>query len=171
MNEDELLDLVDEDDKVTGTIFRSQYDKLVNEGLGYIRASALLIQNDKGELWIPKRTSDKRVCPSGLDCSMEGHVGSGESYLECALRECEEELNLKLESGDLEFIKKFMSKKIPYFMSLYLYKSNEAPNYNKHDYVSASWIEPKEIIKLIKNGTPAKETLLESVEILTGIAN
>jgi isopentenyldiphosphate isomerase len=50
---DETLDLVDENDNVIGTIARSETS--AGQLGGYIRASELLIINDKGQLWIPRR--------------------------------------------------------------------------------------------------------------------
>ncbi len=164
--EDELLDLVDCNDKVIGTILRSETDKLTREKLGYIRASDMFIQNDEGKLWIPKRTPNKRIAPNGLDYSMGGHVASGETYIESALREIQEELNLTLSESDLIFVKKFGPTVSPYFRNLYIYKSNIAPNYNPEDFVSASWLTPKELIEKLDEGVPAKSTLRETVEAL-----
>lgn len=70
MSKDELLDLVDVNDSVIGQIWRSKSDRLANSQEGYIRAATALIQNSKGELWIPRRTKDKRIAPLGLDSSM-----------------------------------------------------------------------------------------------------
>ncbi len=117
---DELLDLVNNNDEVIGTVWRSQYHELVKKKLGYIRAVEMLIQNDKGQLWIPKRTAEKRIAPNCLDYSMGGHVSSGETYLQSALREIEEELNLNLTKNDLLFVKKFSPSDLPYFRVLYI---------------------------------------------------
>ncbi|MDB5181418.1 MAG: putative hydrolase [Candidatus Saccharibacteria bacterium] len=161
--EDELLDLVNNKDEVIGTILRSSYEKMVAEKLGYIRAVEMFIQNDEGKLWIPTRTAHKKIAPNGLDYSMGGHVSSSESYVESALREIQEELNLDLQEDDLEFIKKFAPTNLPYFRCLYVYHSNEAPAYNPDDYVSAAWLTPQEIIASIDSGTPAKSSLRETV--------
>lgn len=160
---DELLDLVNKQDEVIGTILRSEYGRLVEENLGYIRSVEMLIQNDAGKLWIPKRTADKKIAPNGLDYSMGGHVGSGEGYIESALREIKEELNLDLAPDDLQFIAKFEPTIIPYFRALYIYRSNETPNYNPDDFVSADWLSPDEIVAQIDSGASAKATLRETV--------
>lgn len=161
---DELLDIVNKDDEVIGTILRSNYDQLVEQKLGYIRAVEMFIQNDEGQLWIPTRTADKKIAPNGLDYSMGGHVESGESYEESALREIEEELNLKIDPSKLEFIKKFKPGVIPYFRNFYIYRSNESPVYNPNDFVGAEWLSPDEILKKIDSGMPAKTSLRETVE-------
>lgn len=163
---DELLDLVDGDDNVTGTIWRSEYQKLVDDKLGYIRAVEMLIQNEKGQLWIPKRTADKRIAPNGLDYSMGGHVSAGETYLESALREIREELNLELEEKDLLFIAKFAPLDLPYFRTLYIYKSNETPLYNPHDFVSAKWLTAVELLAKLDSGVLAKTNMRETISVL-----
>jgi isopentenyldiphosphate isomerase len=163
---DELLDLVDENDKVIGTILRSDYDRLVKEKLGYIRVAEMFIQNSEGKFWVPKRTAHKKIAPGGLDYSMGGHVSSGESYLESALREIQEELNLNLNGTDLKFVHKFPPSEIPYFRALYIYESDTEPEYNPDDYVSASWLTPQEILKKLNDGVAAKTSLRETIEFL-----
>lgn len=163
---DELLDLVDGNDAVIGTIWRSEYQKMVDCKLGYIRAVEMFIVNSKGQLWIPKRTADKKIAPNGLDYSMGGHVSTGETYIESALREIQEELNLDLKEKDLEFIEKFAPLDLPYFRTLYTYKSDAAPSYNPNDFVSAEWLTPQELIAKLDAGVPAKTNMRETVSVL-----
>ncbi len=164
--EDELLDLVNDNDEPIGTIWRSEYSTLVDQKLGYIRAVEMVIQNDKGQLWIPKRTAHKRIAPNGLDYSMGGHVSAGETYLDSALREIKEELNLGLTGDDLVFVQKFAPLDLPYFRILYIYKSNDAPQYNPDDFVSAEWLTPQELITKLDAGVPAKTNMRETISIL-----
>lgn len=161
--EDELLDLVNDRDETIGTILRSEYDRMVREKLGYIRAVEMFIQNDEGKLWIPTRTAHKKIAPNGLDYSMGGHVGAGEDYMTSALREIQEELNLDLRPTDLRFVKKFSPTELAYFRCLYVYRSNQAPGYNPDDFVGAEWLAPEEVIARIDNGIPAKTSLRETV--------
>ena len=164
--EDELLDLVNNQDQVIGTIWRSQYAEMVDKKLGNIRAVEMLIQNDSGKLWIPKRTADKRIAPNGLDYSMGGHVSSGETYIQSALREIKEELNLDLTEDDLKFIQKFAPLDLPYFRALYIYRSNEAPGFNPQDFVSAEWLTPQELLDKLDSGVSAKVNMRETVSVL-----
>lgn len=163
---DELLDLVDGNDAVIGTIWRSEYKKMVDQKLGYIRAVEMFIVNSKRQLWIPKRTADKKIAPNGLDYSMGGHVSAGETYIESALREIQEELNLDLKEKDLEFIEKFAPLDLPYFRTLYIYRSDAAPSYNPSDFVSAEWLTPQELIAKLDASVPAKTNMRETVSVL-----
>src|SRR3990167_11017250 len=77
--------LVDEQDNVLGEITR---EKAHQEGLLH-RVSATYLTNDRGEILVNERAKDGH-----LDHSSAGHVDVGESYLEAAKRELEEELGV-----------------------------------------------------------------------------
>jgi isopentenyldiphosphate isomerase len=160
------LDLVDENDQVIGTIHRG--DTVDSKHKGYLRASELLIINDNGQLWIPRRQMHKRLAPGGLDYSAAGHVASGDDYAETLKREVEEELNLKLDKSKLEFLHKFKPRPDlpPYFRAVYLYRSNEIPKYNSDDFSEYYWMEPKELLDKLDAGEPAKQSLKETIEYL-----
>ncbi len=166
-DENELLDLVDDNDRVIGTILRSEFYRQETNPPGNIRAIDMFIQNDQGELWIPTRTAHKTIAPNALDYSCGGHVSSGEGYLASGLREIQEELNLILEGADLQYIHTFRpTQGLPYFRALFLYRSNTAPAFNPADFVSAEWLAPEEILEKIAQGIPAKGSLAETVRYL-----
>ncbi len=167
MNEDELLDLVDNKDHIIGQIWRSATDRLSRSGEGYIRAATCLIQNSKGELWIPRRTKDKRIAPLGLDSSMQEHIGKGETYEQATVRGLKEELALEINAKDLEFIGKLSpTSDLYYFVALFRYKTDLTPKYNPKDFVSAEWIRPEQLINKLEAGEPAKKSLLPTVRLL-----
>lgn len=167
MHEDELLDLVNKNDEIIGTIWRSEYNRLESEDLGYIRAVEMFIVNDKKELWIPKRTAHKKIAPNGLDFSVGGHVSSGESYLEAILKEIREELNISLSESDLEFIETIGPDANRYIRKLYVYRSNDTPEYNPDDFVSASWLRPAAVLEMLDAGVPAKSSLRDTVALVS----
>ncbi len=167
-DDNELLDIVTADDQVIGTIVRGDYDRLVNENLGYLRAIDILLVNSNGELWIPKRPPHKKIAPNGLDYSCGGHVASGETYLESALREIDEELQLKLSAEDLEFVKMFRDDDIHYIRAVYIYRSDEVPQYNPDDFVSWEWLTPEALLAKLDSGIPAKGSIRPTlVELLS----
>lgn len=129
---DELLDLVDKNDNKIGTILRSQTADLHKQNHGFLRASEILIRNHKGELWIPRRVLHKRIAPGALDYSSSGHVASGESYIQAALREVREELNLDLKPDQLILLHKFppIGDEPAYIRSAYICATDSAPKYN-----------------------------------------
>lgn len=86
----ELLDVVDENDRVIGVRTRGEIHA---QGLMH-RSVHILVFNGKGELFIQKRSMIKDNEPGLWDSSAAGHVDSGEDYLDCAIRELGEELGV-----------------------------------------------------------------------------
>ncbi len=87
---EELLDVVDENDRVTGVKTRGEIHA---QGLMH-RAVHILVFNSSGELFIQKRSMSKDNNPGLWDSSAAGHVDSGEDYYDCAIRELDEELGI-----------------------------------------------------------------------------
>jgi isopentenyldiphosphate isomerase len=98
---DELFDIVDENDTVTGQEMRSVVHQ---RGLWHRGVHVLLFTADK-KLLVQKRSADRVQAPSLLDCSVSEHVKAGEGYSEAAVRGLKEELGL--EGIDLEPLLKF----------------------------------------------------------------
>lgn len=87
-NLDELFDVVDEADRVTGQMPRREVHA---RGLRH-RAVHLLVINRAGRVFLHKRSMAKDLFPGVWDSSAAGHVGAGEDYDGTALRELAEEL-------------------------------------------------------------------------------
>lgn len=162
---DELLDLVNNNDEVIGTIYRSEaYRKNIHT----IRVVFAFVINDQNELWIPRRSPNKTLFPSCLDASVAGHVTSGESYYEGFVRETEEELGLDV----AHFKHKEIGSLSPYihtifgFTKLYLIYANNVSNYNRDDFSSAEWIKPELLYKKLQEGEKAKDDLIHIVSFL-----
>ena len=79
----ELLDMVDGEDRVMGVYPRSYFYK---NHLCCFRTINCFLKNEKNELWIPQRTSYKKLYPLMLDASVGGHVQSMETYQESLTR-------------------------------------------------------------------------------------
>lgn len=95
---EELFDVVDEDDQVTGQETR---DAVHQQDLLH-RAVHIFVFNKRKELFLQKRSRLKDRHPGVWDSSAAGHLDAGEGYLETAVRELEEELGVV--SGDLQEI-------------------------------------------------------------------
>jgi len=161
--QEEVLDLVNDKDEIIGTIARSQSHRLTTEKLGFTRASDMFIRNTEGKLWIPKRTAHKTIAPNGLDYSCGGHVTPGDDYDSTMIKEIEEELNFTPDPGKLHYITKMPPTTTPYFHAIYVYDSDETPNYNPNDFVSSQWMTPKELLATLDNGALAKTSIKETV--------
>ncbi|HJP96857.1 MAG TPA: NUDIX domain-containing protein [Candidatus Saccharimonadales bacterium] len=161
--DNEILDVVDGHDRITGTVNRKDYKQFLQEARGFIRASELFIMNDAGKLWVPVRASNKTIAPNGYDYSAAGHVESGGNYLGAMIREAQEEIGLQLREDQLEFFAKLKTRSIRYICCVYLLRSNQAPVLNPHDFQSAEWLTPAELLERIDGGHPAKSNLREAV--------
>ncbi|MFD9468709.1 NUDIX hydrolase [Streptomyces goshikiensis] len=87
---DEVLDVVDRDDRVTGQAPRGE---VYARGLLH-RCVFVLARNAEGRIFVHRRTASKLVFPSAYDMFVGGVLGAGEEYAQAALREAEEELGV-----------------------------------------------------------------------------
>ncbi|MCL8012328.1 NUDIX hydrolase [Streptomyces sp. AS02] len=87
---DEILDIVDEQDRVIG---QSPRGEAYAQGLRH-RCVFIEARDAQGHLFVHRRTPTKLVFPSRYDMFVGGVVGAGESYDDAALREAEEELGV-----------------------------------------------------------------------------
>lgn len=89
-NQDEMFDVVDADDRVTGQARRGEVHR---RGLMH-RSVHVFVFNMDGKLFLQKRAATKDTFPGRYDSSASGHLNAGESYDACAVRELEEDLGL-----------------------------------------------------------------------------
>jgi isopentenyldiphosphate isomerase len=92
-NLDELFDVVDGQDRVTGQLPRREVHA---RGLRH-RAVHILVRNRAGRVFLQRRSMAKDLFPGAWDSSAAGHVGAGEDYDGTALRELEEEIGCRPE--------------------------------------------------------------------------
>ncbi|MGW1769261.1 NUDIX hydrolase [Streptomyces sp. NPDC002073] len=87
---DEVLDVVDRQDRVTGQARRGE---VYARGLLH-RCVFVQVKDPEGRVFVHRRTASKLVFPSRYDMFVGGVLGAGESYAQAALREAEEELGV-----------------------------------------------------------------------------
>lgn len=100
-SDDEIFDVVDENDEVLRQATRSMVHM---ENLLH-RAVHVLVFNKKKEVLLQKRSVLKDNFPGCWDSSAAGHLESGESYDDCAVRELKEELGVDAEVQHIGQIK------------------------------------------------------------------
>ncbi|WP_327413056.1 NUDIX hydrolase [Streptomyces sp. NBC_01233] len=88
---DEVLDVVDRDDRVTG---RAPRGEVYARGLIH-RCVFVQARDAEGRIFVHRRTASKLVFPSHYDMFVGGVLGAGETYAQAALREAEEELGVR----------------------------------------------------------------------------
>jgi len=80
---EEYFDVVDASDQVIGRERRSEVHR---RGL-FHRAVHVLVFDSHGRLFLQKRSAAKDTFPRKWDSSSSGHLGCGEDYDSCAVRE------------------------------------------------------------------------------------
>lgn len=105
----ELLDHVDDEDRVIGRIPRHLAHR---EGLWH-RAVHVVVWNRQGRILLQLRAASKASFPGFWDTSVGGHVGAGETYMATSVRECSEELGIEIAETDLARIGKHLFDEMP----------------------------------------------------------
>ena len=164
-NQDELLDLVNEYDEVQDRVLRSY---VYQNKLTSFRVINGFLINSKGQLWIPRRSLQKKLFPRSLDASVGGHVMAGETYDQAFERELFEELGLHAQKEKCRFIAKFTPHEhdVSAFMHVYGIYTDQEPYYNKADFESAQWYEFVHLRNLLDQGEPAKSDLPKLLALL-----
>ncbi len=164
---DEYLDLVDENDNIVGKKKRSE---VYAENLSNFRVVNVFVINSKGEIWIPRRTANKRIFPLCLDMSMGGHIESGEIYEDTLKLETQEELNIDTDKTQVRFLGHLSPHKdgVSANMNVYEIKMDKAPDYNKSDFVEYFWLTPKALFERVVQGEKTKDDLPKLVKIFYG---
>lgn len=125
MKKMEYIDVFDENNNPTGEIKEKQQ---AHEDGNFHRTAHVWIINDKNELLLQKRSASKKSHPNCWDISSAGHIRTGESVIDGAIRELVEELGVEAEEKDFEFIATIKSTKNPKNMEfgyVYLLRCNK----------------------------------------------
>jgi len=154
----EMLDIVNLDDIVIDNMAKSTiYQK---KGVLFRVINAFII-NPKNELWIPTRHPKKQLFPNCLDCSIGGHVKSGENYFQAFCREAIEETNINPLNHPHKLLTTLspLHHKTSAFMHVYAIYTDCLIDYNNEDFIDFEWLSPKSLRKKLGLGVPAKSDL------------
>lgn len=160
---DERLDLVNAKDEIVGSKLRSE---IYREGLRNFRVVNAFVQNRRGELWIPRRARTKVLSPNALDCSVAGHVRSGESYVEAFRRELWEELRIQPDEVPYRLVQRLLPWRdnVSVFMHVYCIALDETPPYDPNEFSESFWLTPLALLSLANQGELVREDLPKLVE-------
>ncbi len=144
-NQEELFIVVDRDDRILGykTRWECHHDKsLIHRTVG------ALIFNDKGQLFLQKRSMTKDMEAGLWGISAAGHVTKGQTDEEAVHRELQEELGIDV---PLVFLKKFITSNARETerAALYKGKSNGPFTPDTNEVAEVRFFDPREIKLLV----------------------
>ena len=96
----EYFDILNPDGTPTGKI--KERNAVHHDGDLHGSVHIWLFRDSK--VLLQKRRDDKESFPSCYDAACTGHISAGETPIEAAIRETEEEISLKLKPEDLHFL-------------------------------------------------------------------
>lgn len=165
-DDQEILDVVNENDEVIGTINRGDMSSLKQTPGRYLRTIEMFIQRPDGAIYLPRRSTQKKIAPGGLDLSVAGHMLSGETYEQACVREIKEEAGIDATIDQLILIAKVKpSSAIVYFRNIYLFRTDTTPQLSP-EHTEATWISLDKLESTVQNDIPTKETLYEDITLL-----
>lgn len=165
MSADEVLDVVDDDDRVIGQLPRRE---IYHRKTPNFRVVNAFIRDAHERLWIPRRNAQKQLFPLHLDVSVGGHVQAGESYDQALIREAREEMYLELHPNDYHRVHYLTPHQhgVSAFMWVYDIPLEHTPHFNPRDFVSAEWLSVAALKRRLQFGDRAKDDLPKLLEHL-----
>ena len=151
---DEIFDIVDDADEVTGQAPRRE----VHARQLQHRATHVLVHDNAGRVFLQRRSASKDTFPGCWDSSCSGHVDSGEDYETAARRELGEELGWHDASLPLRpLLKLTPSAETGYeFIQIYALGPVSGPfTLHPEEISDGRWLAPAEIIAWIERDPQA----------------
>lgn len=160
MSNDELLDLVNANDEIIGSVVRSE----ANSNKNYMhREIAILLFDSENKILLQKRAATKKVFPNLWVESVAGHVTHGDNPDETAHRELREELGFDTE---LVFLFKFLHdlEHETHFTYWYAGKyNNEQITLDKNEASDFKFVTKAELNEMFDDLTPDLQPVVEKI--------
>lgn len=97
----EYIDIVDNEGKPTG---QTELKSVIHQKGLLHNTAHIWLYTDKNEILLAQRSKNKIICPLLWDVSVAGHIDTGETAKQGAIREIYEEIGLSLGELDLKLI-------------------------------------------------------------------
>lgn len=158
---DELVDVLNDEGKKTGEIVEKL--KAHKDGICH-GISAIALINTKGNVLLQKRALIKRDAPGKWDLSAAGHITSGDTPKEAAVRETFEEIGIEIKEDELELVDTFLynkkneNKHIKHYTYLYVIKKDITEDMivrQETEVDEVKFVNKKEYIELLESGKMA----------------
>lgn len=164
----EYLNLYDKNKKITGDIIVRTHDKANVPNNKYINIVLVFIKNceDKFLFQLTSKEKDSVIATTG------GHVKSGQTSIEAILCEIEEELGLKIDDNEVEYVGTY-KRKFAFVDVYYLNKNVDISDITlqKEEVESVKWYTVDEINDLIISNKLRKGNIFAFKMILDYLNN
>lgn len=140
--DDDLLPVVDEEDRLVGEVPRRRVhlEKLRH------RAVHVVVEDGRGRVLLQLRSGGKDSYPHWWDISVGGHVDPGEDYLTAAKREIQEELGIHADL--LEVARREATPESGWeFIRIYTCRSNGPFSPPPEEIEDTRWVDAKELME------------------------
>lgn len=165
----EYFDVLDENGNKKGEI--KLREKVHSDG-DWHRGTIIFVVNSKGEIVLQKRSANKDSNPNMWTVSASGHLSAGDNSYQAAKRELEEELGIKDNNKQLEYLFTVKEQQRPKkgfidneFLDVYLLNIDidiENVTIQKEEVSEVKFVSYKELQEMVKN---KDKTLVEHDEI------
>lgn len=154
----ELFDVLNENGEYTGDVV--DRDTCHKKGLWHKAVVVFIISKDNKRVLLQQRSASKKLWPNLWDITAGGHVLTGEFGTDAVIRECFEEIGVKINKKDLEFIGCTTSTNISgdiinnHFNEFYIVKRDvliEDIKLQEEEVQNIKWFDKEEVIKRIND--------------------
>jgi len=149
----EIYDVVDEDDKVIGKATRQEiHDKKLIH-----RSVMFFIFDKKGRIFVTQRTKNKEFYKEYWSIVLGGHINSGETYEEAAIRECKEETGIESKPVFMGFFKQRIPEEKEN-VKVFAFYTDKIPKIDPFEIKQGKFMTMKELENKLKNEKFLPET-------------
>ena len=138
---EELVDVVDEDDRVIATVSRAwmRAERLPHRGV------FVVVRRSDGRILVHRRSADKDIWPSAWDIAVGGVVHSGEAWEAAAVRELAEEVGVTGVTPRLRRAGRYVDGDVVESGRVYEVTWDGPVTFNDGEVVTAEWLTPDEL--------------------------
>ena len=135
-------------------------EKCHEEGLWHKAVVLIILSTDNKKVLLQQRSANKKLWPNKWDITAGGHVLAGEYGYQAIIRETEEELGLKIEKNDMEFIGATTSETTKgniinkHFNEYYIVHKDidiKDIKLQEEEVQDIKWFDKEEVIRMVKN--------------------
>lgn len=155
----EKITIVNKIDEIIG-----QKERYILSKEDIFRTSCLVIKNKNNEILLSKRATSKKDKPGKWGFSVVGTNQANEDYVDCILREAEEELGVLIADFELHLIEKIYIKEKNYqhFSCVFLVTIEDSQKFDidKQEVEKIEWYSKEKLLKELKEN---KEEYLDYI--------